>query len=83
MRELAILTFLTLDGVMQAVRSAGEDTSGGFAQGGWAVNHWDEVMKQVAEEAMAVPYDLLLGRKPTRCLQPARTRGGCGTQRSM
>jgi dihydrofolate reductase len=63
MRELAILTFLTLDGVMQAPSSPDEDRSGGFAQGGWARDHWDAVMAQVAKEAMHEPYDLLLGRK--------------------
>ena len=63
MRKLAILTFLTLDGVMQAPASPEEDPSDGFRQGGWAVNYWDEVMAQVMEEAMAAPYDLLLGRK--------------------
>ena len=63
MRNLAILTFLTLDGVMQAPGSPEEDPSDGFMQGGWAVNYWDEVMAQVMEEAMAAPYDLLLGRK--------------------
>ena len=63
MRNLAILTFVTLDGVMQAPGSPEEDPSGGFLNGGWAVNYWDEVMAQVMEEAMAAPYDLLLGRK--------------------
>ena len=63
MRELAILTFVTLDGVMQAPRGPDEDTSGGFAHAGWALSCWDEVMEQVKREAMAVPYDLLLGRK--------------------
>ncbi len=63
MRKLAVLTFVTLDGVMQAVRSPEEDTSGGFMRGGWAAKYWDEVMAQVKEEAMAEPYDLLLGRK--------------------
>ena len=63
MRELAILTFLTADGVMQAPRSPNEDSSGGFKHSGWAVDCWDEVMEQVRREAMAVPYDLLLGRK--------------------
>ncbi len=63
MRDIAILTFITLDGVMQAVRSPEEDTSGGFTHGGWALNCWDEVMEQVRDEAMATPYDLLLGRK--------------------
>ena len=63
MRNLAILTFLTLDGVMQAPGSPEEDTSDGFRHGGWAVNYWDEVMAQVMEEAMSTPYDLLLGRK--------------------
>lgn len=63
MRELAILTFLTLDGVMQAPRFPEEDFSGGFTHGGWATPHWDGVMEQVKREAMASPYDLLLGRK--------------------
>ena len=48
---------------MQAVRSPAEDSSGGFTHGGWATKYWDEVMEQVKEEAMADPYDLLLGRK--------------------
>lgn len=63
MRELAILTFITLDGVMQAPAQAGEDRTDGFELGGWAMPYWPEVMAQVQEEAMSVPYDLLLGRK--------------------
>jgi dihydrofolate reductase len=63
MRKLAVLTFLTLDGVMQAPAQPKEDTSGGFIHGGWATNYWDEVMAQVEEEAMAQPIDLLFGRK--------------------
>ncbi len=63
MRNLAILTFVTLDGVMQAPGHQDEDLSGGFIHGGWCINFWREVMEQVMEEAMAAPYDLLLGRK--------------------
>lgn len=63
MRELAILTFVTLDGVMQAPGLPDEDRSGGFANGGWAAPYWEEVMSQVGREAMAQPYDMLLGRK--------------------
>ena len=63
MRELAILTFVTLDGVMQAPNMPEEDTSGGFEKGGWARNCWDDVMEQVQREAMASPYDMLFGRK--------------------
>lgn len=62
MRKLAILTFQTLDGVMQAPSDPEEDFSGGFTQGGWAKECWGEVMEQVGREAMAEPYDLLLGR---------------------
>ncbi|MEM9586122.1 MAG: dihydrofolate reductase family protein [Planctomycetota bacterium] len=62
LRQLAILTFVTLDGVMQAPSVPEEDTSGGFAHGGWARPYWDDVMAQVMREAMAEPYDLLLGR---------------------
>ena len=62
MRELAILTFITLDGVMQAPKRPEEDRSGGFEGGGWADPYWDEVMKLVGKEAMAEPYDVLFGR---------------------
>lgn len=63
MRDLAILTFQTLDGVMQAPKLPEEDTSGGFQHGGWADPYWDEVMALVGREAMAAPYDALFGRK--------------------
>ncbi|TWT60949.1 dihydrofolate reductase family protein [Rubinisphaera italica] len=63
MRELAILTFVTVDGVMQAPHSPEEDTSNGFSQAGWARPCWYEVMEQVQREAMSDPYDLLLGRR--------------------
>ena len=62
MRKLAILTFQTHDGVMQAPKLPEEDYSGGFTQGGWANECWQEVMEQVGREAMAEPYELLLGR---------------------
>jgi len=62
MRKLAILIFQTLDGVMQGPSGPDEDSSGGFTQGGWARDCWDEVMEQVRREAMNGPYDLLLGR---------------------
>lgn len=63
MRKLAILTFVTLDGVMQSPGSPEEDNTGGFRQGGWAAPYWDDVMDQVNNEAMAEPYDILFGRK--------------------
>lgn len=70
MRELAILTFVTLDGVMQAPAAPDEDTSGGFQCGGWASQYWGDVMAQVGDEAMNEPYDLLLGRKTYESFAP-------------
>ena len=63
MRDLAILSFVTLDGVMQSPTSPEEDPSGGFAAGGWGAPYWAEVMPQVYSEAMSAPYDLLFGRR--------------------
>lgn len=62
MRELAILTFVSLDGVMQSPKLPDEDLSGEFAQGGWADPCWDNVMQSVGQVAMSQPYDVLLGR---------------------
>ncbi len=62
MRDLAILTFQTLDGVMQAPSDPKEDFSNDFKHGGWGRVYWTEVMQLVQKEAMNKPYDLLLGR---------------------
>ncbi len=63
MRKLVVLTFVTLDGVMQAPGGPHEDTSGDFKNGGWSVGYWDEFMNQVMAKQMKPPFDLLLGRK--------------------
>jgi hypothetical protein len=44
MRRINILTFISLDGVMQAPHGPEEDTSGGFEYGGWIVPYFDEFM---------------------------------------
>jgi dihydrofolate reductase len=63
MRKITVLTFITLDGVMQAPGGPTEDTSGGFTFGGWTVPYFDEFLGQVMTEQMGQPFDLLLGRK--------------------
>lgn len=63
MRELAVLSFVTLDGVMQSPSTPDEDTSGGFEHGGWATPYWEGVMDHVERTAMAEPYDIVFGRK--------------------
>lgn len=62
MRKLIVPAFISLDGVMQAPGGPQEDTSGGFAYGGWVwpyADESDEVMGGVFEG----PFELLLGRR--------------------
>lgn len=63
MRKIIVLSFISLDGVMQAPGGPTEDTSGGFKFGGWTVPYFDEVLGKVMDKQMGKPYDLLLGRK--------------------
>ena len=62
MRKIIVLSFITLDGVMQAPGGPEEDTSGGFKYGGWVAPYFDDVGGKVMEKQMK-PADLLLGRK--------------------
>jgi dihydrofolate reductase len=62
MRKIIVLTFISLDGVMQAPGGPEEDPSGGFKYGGWTAPYDDEVFGKVLEKEMK-PADLLLGRK--------------------
>jgi len=63
MRKIIVLTFISLDGVMQAPGGPQEDTSGGFKYGGWVIPYFDEALGKVMDEQMGHPFDLLLGRK--------------------
>lgn len=63
MRKIVVLSFISLDGVMQAPGGPEEDPSGDFSYGGWTVPYWDEFSNEVMGEQMSVPFDLLLGRK--------------------
>ena len=62
MRKIIVLSFITLDGVMQAPGGPEEDTSGGFIYGGWVAPYFDEVAGKIMEKQMK-SADLLLGRK--------------------
>jgi dihydrofolate reductase len=63
MRKIVVLSFVSLDGVMQAPGGPEEDTSGGFQYGGWTPPYSDEVSGKMMVEQMSMQYDLLLGRK--------------------
>jgi dihydrofolate reductase len=63
MRKIIVLTFVSLDGVMQGPGGPTEDTSGNFTHGGWTVPYFDEFLGKVMDEQMGKPFDLLLGRK--------------------
>ncbi len=63
MRKLVVLTFVSLDGVMQAPGGPKEDTSGGFKYGGWSAGYWDDTLGAEMGRQMSEPFDLLLGRK--------------------
>src|SRR5438477_10584155 len=63
MRKIIVLSFISLDGVMQGPGGPSEDTSGNFTYGGWTVPYFDDFLGQVMSEQMSRPFDLLLGRK--------------------
>lgn len=63
MRKVIASTFLSLDGIMQAPGGPAEDPTGDFRFGGWLTPYFDDIMGRFVEQAMASPFDLLLGRK--------------------
>jgi len=65
MREIIVLSFISLDGVMQAPGGPDEDMSSDFKYGGWVAPYFYEA-DEAAGEFMAKQMkstDLLLGRK--------------------
>ena len=63
MRKVIVLEHISLDGVIQAPGGPDEDTSGGFAFGGWIAPYSDAILGTALRRQMNMPFDLLLGRK--------------------
>ena len=63
MRKVIAIEFISLDGVIQSPGRPDEDTSGGFAYGGWISPYSDPILTAVIKKQMNLPFDLLLGRK--------------------
>jgi len=62
MRKVIVLEHSSIDGVIQAPGGPEEDTSGGFAYGGWIAPYSDDVLGTALRKQMNLPFDLLLGR---------------------
>jgi dihydrofolate reductase len=61
---------ISLDGVMQAPGGPDEDTSGGFAYGGWVASYSDATLGTLLRRQMNLPFDLLVGRKTFEIWEP-------------
>lgn len=61
--KLTLTQFVTLDGVYQGPGSPDEDTTDGFARGGWMVPHMDQTFIARAAEWLSRAGALLLGRR--------------------
>jgi dihydrofolate reductase len=62
MRKITVLSFITLDGVMQGPGSPEEDPSNGFKLGGWVAPYGDQDAEAIMQKQLE-RADLLLGRK--------------------
>ena len=70
MRNIIVLEHVSLDGVIQAPGGPDEDTSGGFAYGGWISAYSDPVLGTALRKQMNAPFDLLLGRTTFEIWEP-------------
>ena len=61
--KVALMQFVTLDGVSQGPGSSTEDTSDGFTRGGWLVPYLDELFVRRTSEWLDHADGLLLGRR--------------------
>lgn len=63
MGSITVTMWITLDGVVQGLGRADEDSRGGFTHGGWGGRYQDEVMAREMASGMAKPGDMLFGRR--------------------
>jgi dihydrofolate reductase len=63
MRKVIVNEWMTLDGVVQGPGYADEDTEGGFDNGGWHLQYFDDLSRNWVVEGYAEAGGFLLGRR--------------------
>ena len=74
MRSITVTMSVTLDGVVQGLGRADEDTRGGFVHGGWGRGYDDEVARREMGVGSRKPGDMLFGRRTWQDFIPAWSR---------
>ena len=63
MRKVVVIEWMTLDGVVQGPGYADEGTDGGFTNGGWHLQYFDDRSRNWVVEGYASAGGFLLGRQ--------------------
>ena len=63
MRKVIVTEWMSLDGVVQAPGAADEDTTGGFAHGGWHLPYFEDLSQQWVVETLTAAGGFLFGRR--------------------
>lgn len=63
MRRIIGSLFVSLDGIIQAPGGPSKDWTGGFTQGGWLADLFDESVGEALDRLFSGQFDLLLGRR--------------------
>ena len=63
MRSISATLSISIDGVVQGLGRADEDTRDGFDRGGWGQRYQDDTMQQEMASGMGQPGDMLFGRR--------------------
>jgi hypothetical protein len=66
MRKVIVHIRMSLDGVAQAPGAPQEDTTGGFAHGGWHLRYFDDTARQWVVDSYAAAGGFLVGATPSR-----------------
>ena len=62
MRKVIVTEWMSLDGVVQAPGAADEDTTGGFAHGGWHLPYFEDLSQMWVVETLTAAGGFLFGR---------------------
>jgi dihydrofolate reductase len=63
MRKVIVNEFMSLDAVVQAPGGDDEDTSGGFAHGGWHLRYFDDASQEWVLKSIVEAGGFVLGRR--------------------